>query len=150
VARLSLAVDSHIEGNAAPISTVGEAEALGKETRLVRTSSVRDRHAPLGWRPWILLHHVGARSTGDRHGDRGSRIDNRRELVPSEFGVSTEVGRIHGAQEARLRKIPRAECDVLRPGGGRSAAGELRRFLITGEDLGVPRSADDSGRTASR
>ena len=34
------------------------------------------------------------------------------------------------------------------PDGGQSAAGELRRFLITGEDLGVRRSADDSGRTA--
>ena len=33
------------------------------------------------------------------------------------------------------------------PDGGQSA-GELRRFLITGEDLGVRWSADNRGRTA--
>lgn len=148
VARLSLPADPHVEGNAAPFSTIGEAEALRKETRLVRTSSVRDRHAPLAWRPWVLLHHVGTRISSDRHGHRGSRIDNGRELVPGEFSVSTRVGRIHGRQEARLREIPRAESEVIWPDGGQSTAGELRRFLVTGEDLGVRRSADDSGRTA--
>ena len=147
MARLSLPADPHVEGNAAPFSTIGEPEALGKEPTLVQTSSVRDRHAPLAWRPWVLLHHVGPCTTGDRHGHRGSRIDNRRELVPGELSLSARVGRIHGRQAARLREIPRAESDVMRPDGWQGA-GELRRFLITGEDLGVRRSADDSGRTA--
>jgi hypothetical protein len=84
---------------------------------------------------------------GDRHGHRGSRIDNRRELVPGELSLSARVGRIHGRQAARLREIPRAESDVMWPDGGQSA-GELRCFLITGEDLGVRWSADNSGRTA--
>ena len=45
---------------------------------------------------------------------------------------------------ASLRKIPNAESDVVGPDGSESAASELRRFLITGEDLGICRSADDS------
>jgi hypothetical protein len=144
VARLSLHADSHVEGNAAPLSTISEAETLGKEARLVQTGPVRDRHAPLAWRPWVLLHHVGPRITGDRHGHRCSRIDNWRELVAGELSPSARVGRIHGCQPARFREIPRAESDVMWPDGWQGAAGELRRFLITGEDLGVRRSADDS------
>jgi hypothetical protein len=147
VARLSLSADPHVEGNAAPFSTIGEPEALRKETRLVQTGPVRDRHAPLALRPRVLLHHVGPRTSGDRHGHRGARIDNRRELVPGELSVSTRVGWIHGRQEARLRKIPRAESDVMWPNGGQSA-GELRRFLCAGQELGVCKSADNSEGTA--
>lgn len=148
VARLSLSTDPHVERNAAPFSTIGETEALGKETGLVQTGPVRDRHAPLAWRPRVLLHHVGPRTTGDRHGHRGSGIDNRRELVPGELCISPKVGWIHRRPQAGLRKIPSAKSDVIWPDGGQSAAGELRRFLITGEDLGVRRSADNGGRTA--
>jgi hypothetical protein len=145
MARLSLPADPYIERNAAPVSTIGEPEALGKETRLVQTGPVRDRHAPLAWRPWVLLHHVRPRATGDRHGYRGSRIDNWRELVPGELCNSPRVGWIHRRPQARLWKIPSAESDVIWPDGGQSAAGELRRFLITGEDLGMRRSADNGG-----
>ena len=147
VARLALPADPHVEWDAAPLPTIGEPKALGKETRLVQTGLVRYRHAPLARRPWVLLHHVGPRTTGDRHGHRGSRIDNRRELVPGELSPSARVGRIHGRQAARLREIPRAESDVIWP-DGRQSAGELRRLLVTGEDLGVRRSANHSGRTA--
>jgi hypothetical protein len=143
VARLSLPTDPHVEGNAAPVSTIGEPEALGKETRLVETGPVRDRHAPLAWRPWVLLYHVGPRATGDRHGHRGARIDNRRELVPGELSLSARIGRIHGRQAARLREVPRAEPDVMWP-DGRQSARELRRFLRTGQELGVRSSADNS------
>jgi hypothetical protein len=83
----------------------------------------------------------------DRHGHCGSRIDNRRELVPGEVNPSTRVGRIHGRQPARLREIPRAESDVMWPDGGQNA-GELRRFFCTGQELGVRRTSDNSGRTA--
>ena len=85
--------------------------------------------------------------TGDCHRHRGSRIDNSRELVPGELSPSAGVGRIHGRQPARFRKIPSAESDVMRPEWGKSTAGELRRFLITGEDLRMRRGADDSWRT---
>lgn len=147
MARRSLPANSHVEGYAAPYSTIGEPEALGKETTLVQTRPVRDRHAPLPWRPWVLLHHVGPRATGDRHSHRGSRIDNRRELVPGELSPSARVWRIHGRPQARLREIPIAEADVIWPDGGQSA-GELRRFLITSKYLRVRRSAHDSGSTA--
>ena len=147
VARLSPPADPHLEGYAAPYSTIGEPEALWKETTLVQTGPVRDQHAPLARRPWVLLHHVGPRATGDRHSHHDSRIDNRRELVPGELSPSARVGRIHGRPQARPRKIPSAESDVIWPDGGQSA-GELRRFLITGKDLRVRRSAHDSGRTA--
>ena len=51
------------------------------------------------------------------------------------------------ASRRRLRKIPRAESDVVWPDGGQSA-GELRRFLRTGQELGVRRSPDKSEGTA--
>jgi hypothetical protein len=47
VARLALPIDPHVEGNAAPPSTIGEPKALGKESTLVQTGPVRDRQAPL-------------------------------------------------------------------------------------------------------
>jgi hypothetical protein len=147
VARLSLLPDSHVEGNAATLSSIGEPEALGKETGLVQAGPVRNRHAPLAWRPWVLLHHVGPRTTGDRHGHGGSGIDNRRELVPGDVSPSARVGRIPGRQATRLREIPRAESNVMWS-DGRQSAGELRRFLRTGQELGVRRSADNSQELA--
>ena len=120
MARLSLPSDPHVEGNAAPFPTIGETEALGKETGLVQTGPVRDRHAPSAWRPRVLLHHVGPRTTGDRHGHRGSRIDNRRELVPGELSPSAKVGRwIHGRQAAdACGKYPAPNPMSCGPTGG--------------------------------
>ena len=87
------------------------------------------RHGRLSWSPW----------RPDRQPE-GACTRCVERLGPSWAGSWSPA--------ARLRKIPSAESDVIGPDGGQRAAGELRRFLIAGEDLGVRRSADDSGRTA--
>lgn len=143
----ALPADTYVKGNATPLSTIDEAEALGKESSLMQTGLVSDGHAPLPRRPWILLHDVGPRTPGDRHRHGRSRVDNRRELVPGGVRIAAPVGRICRCQPPRLWEIASAESDVMRA-NWRERAGELRRLFTACEELGVFRGANDGGRTS--